>query len=389
MIKPRGAICNLDCAYCYFLSKEQLYPDSNFCMSDSLLENFTHQYITTQNVSEVTFSWQGGEPTLMGLGFFKRAVAYQEQYARPGMRIINALQTNGTMLNDEWCAFFKESNFLIGISIDGPRELHDIYRRDKGGAPTFNQVMRGLSLLKKHGVDTNILCTINAGNQAYPQEVYHFLRDEVRAKFIQFIPIVEWENNTGFQERNKVTLRSVNAEAYGLFLIEIFNEWVRRDIGQVYVQIFDVALGSWLGLPSGLCLFAPRCGSALALEHNGDLYSCDHFVEPKYRLGNIEEQGLSILAGLAAQQKFGADKHNTLPDTCLKCEVRFACHGGCPKNRIIQTPQGESGLNYLCASYLAFFRHIDQPMKFMANEIRNRRSPANVMRCHRRKDPCP
>lgn len=374
MAKPRGAICNLDCEYCYYLQKEELYPDSNFRMSDSMLRNYVRQYIEAQRVPEVTFAWQGGEPTLMGLAFFQKALDYQKEYGRPGMRINNVMQTNGTKLDEEWCAFFEEHDFLIGISIDGPREQHDAYRHDKGGASSFDRVMRGLDLLKEHSVDYNILCAVNAANQRFPLEVYRFFRDVVGAEFIQFIPIVERDNETGYQEGNSVTARSVTAEGYGKFLIDVFDEWVQRDVGRVFVQIFDVSLGAWMGKPGGLCVFAPTCGTALVMEHNGDLYSCDHYVEPDYLLGNIGDEHMLTLVSSDRQQKFGRDKFDTLPRYCRECEVRFACHGGCPKNRLLDTPDGELGLNYLCVGYRAFFNHVARPMQFMADELRRRQA---------------
>jgi uncharacterized protein len=330
-------------------------------------------------VPEVTFGWQGGEPTLMGLDFFERAVALQEKYRRPGMKVVNALQTNGTMLNDAWCRFFAEHQFLIGLSIDGPRELHDAYRVDKGGRPSFDRVMAGLELLKKHGVEFNILTTVHAANAGHPLEVYRFLRDEVGTQFIQFIPIVERDNQSGFQEGERVTERSVTGRQYGAFLIAIFDEWVRRDVGRIFVQIFDVALSAWVGQRPGLCVFEETCGAALAIEHTGDLYACDHFVEPDYHLGNVADIPLIEMVGSEAQAQFGQDKRDKLPRYCRECEVRFVCNGGCPKNRIIRTPDGEAGLNYLCDGYKAFFMHIDRPMHMMADELRARRAPANVM----------
>ena len=380
MAKPQGAICNLDCHYCFYLSKERLYPNSSFRMGKDLLETYTRQYIDSQRVPEVTFAWQGGEPTLMGVDFFKLAVELQQKYRKPGTRILNTMQTNGTLLDDDWCRFFYEHNFLIGLSLDGPRELHDAYRVDKGGKPTFDRVMNGLDLLKEHSVEFNVLATVHAANADHPLEVYRFLRDEARAQFIQFVPIVERANETCFQESSKVTERSVTARQYGDFLIAIFNEWVRRDVGQTYVQIFDVALEAWFSGRASLCIFSDTCGNALALEHNGDLYSCDHFVEPEYKLGNIEESNLIELVGSQKQRRFGQDKRDKLPQYCLGCQVRFACSGGCPRNRFIQTPDGEPGLNYLCQGYRAFFNHIDKPMRFMAAELRAGRAPANIMR---------
>jgi uncharacterized protein len=379
MLKPRGAICNLDCKYCYFLSKERLYPGSNFRMADDLLEDYIRQYIAAQQVPEITFAWQGGEPTLMGLPFFERAVELQQKHCPPGKRITNTLQTNGVTLDDAWGEFFHTHDFLIGLSIDGPRPLHDAYRVDKGGRPTFDQVMRGLSFLKKHRVEYNVLTTLHAANAEHPLEVYRFLRDEIGTQFMQFIPIVERDNETGFQEGSRVTERSITARQYGDFLIAVFDEWVRRDVGRIFVQIFDVALAAWSGHRPGLCIFDETCGAALAMEHTGDLYSCDHYVEPRYKLGNIREDMLIELVASDQQQQFGLDKRDSLPQYCLECEVRFVCNGGCPKNRIIQTPAGEPGLNYLCAGYRAFFNHIDPAMTFMANELRQRRPPANVM----------
>jgi uncharacterized protein len=379
MVKPRGAVCNLDCRYCFYLSKERLYPNSGFRMEEELLETYTRQYIDSQRVPEVTFAWQGGEPTLMGVNFFKLAVALQQKHRKPGTRILNTLQTNGTLLDDDWCRFFSEHGFLIGVSLDGPRRLHDAFRVDKGGKPTFEKVMKRLDLLKKHNVEFNVLAAVHAANAAYPLEVYRFLRDEARAQFIQFIPIVELAHETGSREGGKVTERSVTARQCGDFLIAIFNEWVRRDVGQTYVQIFDVALGTWFSGRASLCIFCDTCGNALALEHNGDLYSCDHFVEPEYKLGNIKETHLIELVGSQKQRRFGQDKRDKLPQYCHDCEVHFACNGGCPKDRFMQAPDGEPGLNYLCEGYRAFFNHIDKPMRFMAAELRTGRAPANIM----------
>lgn len=379
MAKPRGAICNLDCKYCYFLSKERLYPQSDFRMSETLLEAYTRQYLESQRASEITFAWQGGEPTLIGMDFFRQALAYQQKYRKPNVQITNTIQTNGVLLDDKWCEFFAENGFLVGISLDGTREMHDTYRVDKGGSPTFDRVMRGIALLKQYHIPFNILTTIHAGNADEPLTVYRFLRDEVGAEFLQFIPIVERENSTGFQEGSTVTSRSVTAQQYGDFLIAIFDEWVRHDVGQVFVQIFDVALGAWLGEPAGLCIFAETCGDALALEHNGDVYSCDHFVEPKHFVGNIIDIPLIEIATSEQQWQFGLAKRDALPRYCRECDVRFACNGECPKNRFTTTPDGEPGLNYLCAAYKAFFHHINEPMIFMANELLHRRSPANVI----------
>ncbi|MGC1258500.1 MAG: anaerobic sulfatase maturase, partial [Candidatus Acidiferrales bacterium] len=386
LIKPTGAICNLDCKYCFFLSKEMLYPGSRFRMADDLLEIYLKQLLECHRAPEVAVAWQGGEPTLMGLEFFKRSLELVNKSKHPGQQIQYAIQTNGTLLDDEWCAFFKENKFLVGLSVDGPKDLHDVYRVNKGGVGSFDQVMRGLGFLKKHQVDVNILCTVHAANQHYPLRVYRFFRDELGAQFIQFIPIVERVSasmlpiaNEGWSQRpggerplytiqgNQVTERSVDARTYGQFLIAIFEEWLKSDVGNVYVQHFDSALANWVGVPGAVCVFAETCGHAVALEHNGDLYSCDHFVEPKYKLGNIRETHLIQLLASPQQVKFGQDKKSTLPRYCRECEVRFACHGECPKNRFIKTSDGEDGLNYLCAGYKAFFTHIDETMKIMAS----------------------
>ncbi len=369
MTKPRGAICNLDCRYCYYLPKEQLYPGSHFRMADEVLEEFTRQYIAAQQVNQVTFAWQGGEPLLMGLAFYKRAIHFQRKHARLGMRIENTLQTNGTLIDKDWARFFKQHNFLVGLSLDGPNEMHDAYRVKKGGAGSFEDVLRGWKILNARGVETNLLCCVHAANQDFPLEVYRFFRDTLKAQFIQFIPIVA--RGAEF---------SVVPERYGQFLIAIFDEWVRRDVGQVFVQLFDVTLGAWLGQPGGLCIFAPTCGTGLALEHNGDVYSCDHFVEPGYYLGNILQNSLSVLAGDERQIRFGQAKLTQLPRACLECEVRFACHGGCPKERFFYTAEGEPGLNYLCASYKAFFRHVDPYMQTMAGLLKQNRPPLEIMR---------
>lgn len=398
MVKPSGAKCNLDCRYCYFLSKEKMYPESRFRMDKNLLETYIKQYIESQKTPEITFSWQGGEPTLMGQDFFEQAIAFQQKYASPGTRILNTLQTNGTLLDEKLCRLFKKYGFLIGLSMDGPEELHNAYRVNRKGEGSFSRVIKGLEILKKTGVEYNILCSVHAANQDKPLEVYGFFRDELKAPFIQFIPIVERVTketielaNSGWREPDSkkrvfykqkgdtVTDRSVSAPEYGDFLISVFDEWVRHDVGKTFVQIFDVALGSWFGQPGGLCIFSPACGNAMALEHNGDLYSCDHFVEPGYLLGNIRKQHMKELAFSEKQLRFGESKRSALPEYCINCEVKFACHGGCPKNRFIKTPDGEPGLNYLCAAYLSFFRHIDRPMKTMVRLLRQRRQPAEIM----------
>ncbi len=383
LAKPTGAMCNLNCSYCFFLNKARLYPGSHFRMSDEVLETYIRQLIEYHRSPQVTVSWQGGEPTLMGIDFFRRAIDHQYRYKKPGMVFENTLQTNGTLLNDEWCEFFKEHNFLIGISIDGPRHLHDVYRRDKQGRPTFDKVMQGLRLLQKHGVEYNILTTVNRINADHPLEVYRFLRDEAGTTWIQFIPAIERLSEgkvTIYQEGTTVSERSVKPKQFGHFLITIFDEWVRHDVGTVFVQTFEAAVRNWLGLPSsGMCVFNATCGHGLALEHNGDLYACDHFVEPKYLLGNIQQSHLLELVASEPQRTFGRNKLEALPRSCRDCQVWFACKGECPKNRFLTTPEGEPGLNYLCAGYKAFFRHIDRPLKIMAQLLRQEQPAAPVM----------
>ena len=397
LAKPTGAVCNLDCKYCFFLSKEMLYPGSRFRMADELLETYIRQLLEAQPIPEVTIAWQGGEPTLMGLDFFKRSIELVDKYKNPGQTIQHTIQTNGTKIDDELAAFFKQHGFLVGLSVDGPQPLHDTYRVNKGGAGSFEQVMRGWDFLQAHGVDVNILCTVHSANADRPLDIYHFFRDELKAQYMQFIPIVErataetlpladqgWSERPGgdrplyTQVGELVTGRSVKPEQYGRFLIAIFDEWVRRDVGKVFVQSFDAALANWVGQPS-LCIFQPTCGTALALEHNGDLYSCDHFVEPAFLLGNIQETHLIELVASDQQHKFGQDKFDTLPQYCRQCEVLFACYGECPRNRFIHTPDGEPGLNYLCAGYKLFFNHINRPMRIMADLLRRGRFADEVM----------
>jgi uncharacterized protein len=392
LAKPTGAVCNLDCKYCFFLSKEMLYPDSRSRMADDLLDVYIRQLLESQPGPEVIVGWQGGEPTLMGLDFFKRSMACVKRHTRPGQQVSYTIQTNGTRLDDEWAAFLKKHSVLVGLSVDGPREMHDAYRVDKGGQGSFDDVMRGWKCLSRHGVDVNIMCTVNAANAAGPLEVYRFFRDELKTEYIQFIPIVERmtaemlpQANQGWGERgtdprplylvegDQVSDRSVGSEEWGRFLNAVFDEWVRRDVGKVYVQMFDAALASWVGVPASMCIFSETCGSAVALEHNGDLYSCDHFVEPKHLLGNIRQTHMLTLVTSEQQRRFGLAKRDTLPRYCRECTVRFACHGECPKNRFATTPDGEPGLNYLCAGYKAFFTHIDRPMRLMADLLRKGR----------------
>jgi len=328
----------------------------------------------------------------MGVGFFRKAVQLVEAHRRPGQRILQTIQTNGTLLTDEWCELLAENHFLVGISIDGPPRIHDVYRVDKRGNPTSSKVLAGLELLKKHNVEFNVLCTINAANQDHPLDVYRYFRDELGARFIQFIPVVERDNETGFQEGDRVTDRSVAPDRFGDFLIEIYEEWLRHDIGTVYVSHFDAALASWVGVPPAMCVFAETCGDAVALEHNGDLYSCDHFVEPDYLLGNIFDDHLVELMASPQQRAFGAAKRDSLPTYCLECPVKFACHGECPKNRFVSTPTGEPGLNYLCTGLKSFFEHVNGTMTIMAELLRQGRFAdeiTGILASAGRNDPCP
>ncbi len=396
MAKPTGPICNLDCEYCFYLEKEKLYePKKNWAMPDEVLEKYIKDYIEAQNIQSITFAWQGGEPTLLGVDFFKKAVKLQKKYSN-GKKIENTLQTNGILLNDQWCEFLSENNFLIGLSVDGPSEIHDKYRVLKGGQPSFYKVMKGLSYLKKHNVEFNTLTCVQRDNSYKPMEVYNFLK-EIGSRFMQFIPIVERKasslKNNGlelvlpsYKEEAFVTNWSVESLQYGKFMMEIFDYWVRHDVGNYFVQLFDVSLEIWYGQEANLCVFRETCGQALALEHNGDVYSCDHFVYPENKLQNIMEESLKKIVDSGKQIRFGLDKRISLPQYCLDCDVRFACNGECPKNRFIKTPGGEDGLNYLCAGYKYFFHGIAPYMRFMANELDNKRSPANVIDWTREKD---
>ncbi|HKJ80487.1 MAG TPA: anaerobic sulfatase-maturation protein [Ignavibacteriaceae bacterium] len=397
MAKPIGPICNIDCKYCFYLEKENLYPEkrdkSSWSMDYETLEKFIREKIESTKLQEESFAWQGGEPTLLGVDYFKKVVNLQKKYSN-GKKINNAFQTNGILLDDEWCEFFAENNFLIGLSIDGPRNLHDKYRVDKGGKPTFDKVMSGINFLKKHKVVFNTLTVVQKDNSGHPMDVYNFLK-ETGSGYMQFIPIVErisTQKPDGlslvlpYKNNAVVSDWSVEPEQFGNFLIEIFNHWVRNDVGKYFVQMFDVSLEAWCGYNPSLCIFSETCGNALAIEHNGDLYSCDHYVFPENKLGNIMEDPLLGMVESAQQGKFGNDKRDTLPAYCRNCEVRFACNGECPKNRFLTTPDGEYGLNYLCTGYKSFFNHIGPYMKFMADELKNNRAPANVMRWTKEKD---
>lgn len=390
LTKPIGPICNLDCKYCFYLEKEALYQDvTKWAMREDVLETYIRQYIESQAQPEVHFAWQGGEPTLLGVDYFRRVISLQKQFAN-GKTITNAFQTNGVLLNEEWANFFRDNSFLVGISIDGPRELHDAYRVDKGGQPTFDRVLRGIEVLKQGNVEFNTLTTVHRANSTKPLQVYRFLKD-AGSGYMQFIPIVERVASHTTQDglllvspeftgEAQVSSWSVEPRQFGVFLCTIFDEWVRNDVGRYFVQLFDTSLQMWLGMESSLCVFRKQCGAALAMEHCGDVYSCDHFVYPENRLGNIMDSPLGSLVQSEQQHQFGEAKETSLPRYCRECDVRFACNGECPKHRFTQTPEGEAGLNYLCAGYKMFFRHIDRPMRYMAAELSASQAPANVMR---------
>ncbi len=404
LAKPTGAICNLDCKYCFFLSKEALYPGSKFRMSDDMLDEYIRQLLESHTAPEVNVAWQGGEPMLMGIDFFRTSIELINKYKRSDQIIMNSIQTNGVLIDDEWAKFFKENDYLVGLSIDGPKDIHDKYRVNKGGKGTFDQVMNGWKNLLKYGVEYNVLCTLHSANIDKPLEIYRFFRDEMNVQYLQFIPIIErateetlsianegWSERPGgerqlyVQKGNLVTDRSVKAEQYGNFYISIFEEWVRRDVGKIFVQMFDVTLGTHVGQYS-LCIHSPTCGTALAMEHNGDMYSCDHFVEPDFLLGNIINEQMIDLVASDKQIKFGNDKQDTLPKYCRECSVKFSCNGGCPKDRFINTPDGEPGLNYLCDGYKKFFTHVDKPMKTMAEMIKSGRYADEIMEIYRKGD---
>jgi uncharacterized protein len=386
MAKPTGAVCNMDCTYCYYLSKKDLI-NSNARMTDAVLEEYLRQYIEAQQGPEVVLSWQGGEPTLLGLDFFRKIVDLEEEYCPPNKRVENDLQTNGLLLDDAWCEFLREKRFLVGLSIDGPQVLHDRYRVGRHREPTFDKVLAASKLLRKHGVQFNTLTTVNRINAQYPLEVYRFLRTEIGSTRIQFIPVVEpkffarvapqcWDEGTlptlgsdaarpGSPD-SVVTDWSVDPDEYGKFLCAVFDEWYGHDLGKAFVYLFECALGQWAGMPASLCIQAKTCGRALVIEHDGAIYSCDHYVYPEYMIGNIKETHLWDVVFSSRQEEFGLRKSSTLPGYCRRCPYLFACHGECPKNRFIRTPDGEAGLNYLCAGLRKYFAHIDPYLKRMA-----------------------
>lgn len=392
LAKPVGASCNLRCKYCYYLEKSHLYRNAPArVMSDELLERFVQEYIQAQTMSQVLFTWHGGEPLMRPLSFYRKAVALQEKYAF-GRQIDNTIQTNGTLLTDEWCEFFKEHNWLVGISIDGPQEFHDEYRRTASDKPSWQKVMRGIRLLRKHGVEWNAMAVVNDFNAGYPLEFYHFFK-EMGAKYIQFAPVVE-RMAAHSDGRHLATLVdqecpvadfSVSPAQWGDFLCAIFDEWVRHDVGQTYVEIFDCTLANWVGERPGICVYAKECEHAGVMEFNGDVYSCDHFVFPEYKLGNIRDKTLVEMLYGEQQRQFSCLKHATLPKQCKECEWEFACHGECPKNRFVNDRYGNPGLNYLCSGYRHFYEHVAPYMDFMKKEFMNQRPPANVMEAVKRK----
>jgi len=411
MLKPAGPECNLNCTYCYYLEKKKLFPGTgHFRMTEEVLDNFTKQFIEANEVPVVNFTWQGGEPALMGLDFYRKALELQKKYSG-GKKIENSFQTNGTLLNDDWCKLFADNKILVGISIDGEEHNHDHYRKTVSGGPTFRKVMKGIELLHRHKVEFNTLSTVNDYNVHFASETYRFLK-KTGSGFIQFLPVVErimpQTDTSGLQliapihGEATVTGWSVGAAEFGTFLITVFDEWVRNDVARYYIQIFDATLANFTGENPGICVFAGTCGDALAMEHNGNLYCCDHFVYPEYLLGNIADKPLKEMAISQQQFDFGVAKRNTLPRQCMKCEVLYACHGECPKHRFALTSDNKPGLNYLCEGYKKFFKHVEPYMEYMARELNNKRPPANVMNWIRnrenqavspkipeRNDPCP
>ena len=387
MLKPAGSLCNLRCKYCYYFEKNQLYQqDKNHVITDALLEKFIKDYIESQVSPEVLFTWHGGETLMRPIAFYEKALELQKFYGR-GRHIENCIQTNGTLITDEWCKFFKENAFLVGVSIDGPQEFHDEYRKTAGGGPSFQKVMKGIRLLNKHGVQWNALAVVNDFNADYPLDFYHFFK-EIDCHYIQFTPIVErivTRNDgltlaPGMTEGGEITDFSVTPEQWGDFLCTIFDEWVRNDVGNYYVQLFDATLANWVGVTPGICSMSENCGHAGVMEYNGDVYSCDHFVYPEYKLGNLKEKTLYEMMNSAKQMEFAKNKKQRLPQQCKECKFLFACHGECPKNRFLRDRYGIPGLNYLCKGYYKFFEHVAPYMDFMKKEYEAQRPPSNVMK---------
>ena len=388
MLKPAGAHCNLACKYCYYLEKNKLYPTAQrHLMSDEMLEQFTREYIEAQTMSQVLFTWHGGEPLLRSIDFYRKALSLQQKYAG-GRRIDNVIQTNGTLLTDEWCEFFAQNHWLVGISIDGPQPDHDHYRLTAAGKPSWKKVMQGIKLLKKHGVEWNAMAVVNAYNVNHPLEFYRFFKEN-GCQFLQFTPIVErltrhedGRTLASLADKDEISLSeaSVAPEQWGYFLCAIFDEWVRKDVGKIFVEIFDCTLANWMGVSPGICAYSKECGHAGVMEHNGDVYSCDHFVFPEYKLGNIRDHSLIDMLYGEQQQEFSRLKHSSLPRQCKECDMEFACHGECPKNRFMKDKYGDSGLNYLCPGYYHYYQHVAPYMDYMKQELMSQRPPSNIMK---------
>ena len=388
MLKPAGAHCNLACKYCYYLEKNKLYPTAQrHLMSDEMLEQFTREYIEAQTMSQVLFTWHGGEPLLRSIDFYRKALSLQQKYAG-GRRIDNVIQTNGTLLTDEWCEFFAQNHWLVGISIDGPQPDHDHYRLTAAGKPSWKKVMQGIKLLKKHGVEWNAMAVVNAYNVNHPLEFYRFFKEN-GCQFLQFTPIVErltrhedGRTLASLADKDEISLSeaSVAPEQWGYFLCAIFDEWVRKDVGKIFVEIFDCTLANWMGISPGICAYSKECGHAGVMEHNGDVYSCDHFVFPEYKLGNIRDHSLIDMLYGEQQQEFSRLKHSSLPRQCKECDMEFACHGECPKNRFMKDKYGDSGLNYLCLGYYHYYQHVAPYMDYMKQELMSQRPPSNIMK---------
>lgn len=388
MLKPAGAHCNLACKYCYYLEKNKLYPTAQrHLMSDEMLEQFTREYIEAQTMNQVLFTWHGGEPLLRSIDFYRKALSLQQKYAG-GRRIDNVIQTNGTLLTDEWCEFFAQNHWLVGISIDGPQPDHDHYRLTAAGKPSWQKVMQGIKLLKKHGVEWNAMAVVNAYNANHPLEFYRFFKEN-GCQFLQFTPIVERQTRhedgrtlASLADKNEIPLSeaSVTPEQWGYFLCAIFDEWVRKDVGKIFVEIFDCTLANWMGISPGICAYSKECGHAGVMEHNGDVYSCDHFVFPEYKLGNIRDHSLIDMLYGEQQQEFSRLKHSSLPRQCKECDMEFACHGECPKNRFMKDKYGDSGLNYLCPGYYHYYQHVAPYMDYMKQELMSQRPPSNIMK---------
>lgn len=388
MLKPAGAHCNLACKYCYYLEKNKLYPTAQrHLMSDEMLEQFTREYIEAQTMNQVLFTWHGGEPLLRSIDFYRKALSLQQKYAG-GRRIDNVIQTNGTLLTDEWCEFFAQNHWLVGISIDGPQPDHDHYRLTAAGKPSWKKVMQGIKLLKKHGVEWNAMAVVNADNANHPLEFYRFFKEN-GCQFLQFTPIVErltrhedGRTLASLADKNEIPLSeaSVTPEQWGYFLCAIFDEWVRKDVGKIFVEIFDCTLANWMGISPGICAYSKECGHAGVMEHNGDVYSCDHFVFPEYKLGNIRDYSLIDMLYGEQQQEFSRLKHSSLPRQCKECDMEFACHGECPKNRFMKDKYGDSGLNYLCPGYYHYYQHVAPYMDYMKQELMAQRPPSNIMK---------